>query len=123
MINLGLDVGAVSLKLAAVCEPNPVQVFARLAAKHDSFFLAAAPNGSPMSGVSFLLSRSRPVHGNPLQEALRLLEEFLAGVPENTVAGVRVTGLGARLIAQALNTEFENEFRAVAKGVRALYPE
>ena len=123
MINLGLDVGAVSLKLAAVCEPNIAEVFAHLAAKHDSFFPAAAPNSGPMSGVSFLLSRSRPVHGNPLQAALQLLEKFLAGVPENTVAGVRVTGLGARLIAQALNAGFENEFRAVAKGVRALYPE
>jgi predicted CoA-substrate-specific enzyme activase len=122
-IHLGLDIGAVSLKLAAIGEPGTARLFGQLAAKQGSFFPAMAPNGSPLATAALLLSRSRPVHGNPLQAAQELLQEFLAGLPAANLGGVRVTGLGGRLIAEALSADFENEFRAVAKGVRALYPE
>jgi predicted CoA-substrate-specific enzyme activase len=118
MITLGLDVGAVSLKLAAVGDGSAAEALSRLAS--ESFF---APTSSPIAGLRLALSRIRPVHGNPLQGALELLQEFLDYVPADSVGGVRVTGLGGRLITEALSAEFENEFRAVAKGVRALYPE
>ncbi|HKU22330.1 MAG TPA: BadF/BadG/BcrA/BcrD ATPase family protein, partial [Terriglobales bacterium] len=120
MINLGLDIGAVSLKLAAVGDAQAGEALARLTAKADSFFLAAPPPGS--AHVSLALSRTRPVHGNPLQGTLELLQEFSDCVPADSIGGVRVTGLGGRLIAEALHAEFENEFRAVAKAVRAFYP-
>src|SRR5579864_5990857 len=118
MITLGLDVGAVSLKLAAVGDGSAAEALSRLAS--ESFF---APTSSPIAGLRLALSRIRPVHGNPLQGALELLQEFLDYVPADSVGGVRVTGLGGRLITEALRAEFENEFRAVAKGVRALHPE
>src|SRR5690348_13704935 len=118
MITLGLDVGAVSLKLAAVGDGSAAEAFSRLAS--ESFF---APTSSPIAGLRLALSRTRPVHGNPLQGAFELLQEFLDRLPADSIRGVRVTGLGGRLIAEALHAEFENEFRAVAKGVRALYPQ
>ncbi|HEY6936765.1 MAG TPA: acyl-CoA dehydratase activase [Terriglobales bacterium] len=118
MINLGLDVGAVSLKLAAVGDASATEALSRLTS--ESFFV---PTGSPIAGACLALSRTRPVHGNPLQGAFELLQEFLDRLPADSIRGVRVTGLGGRLIAEALHAEFENEFRAVAKGVRALYPQ
>ena len=119
MINVGLDVGAVSLKLAAVGTASATEALSRLA-NAESFFVAT---GSPIAGACLAFSCTRPVHGNPLQGALELLQKFLECVPADSIGGVRVTGLGGRLIAQAMSAEFENEFRAVAKGVRALYPE
>lgn len=121
MINLGLDVGAVSVKLAAVANAGDAGLLARLGAQPDGFFSPA--RSSVPAGTSLLLSRARPVHGNPLQATLELLEEFLGRVAADHISGVRVTGLGGRLIAEGLDAEFENEFRAVAKGARALHPE
>ena len=121
MITLGLDIGAVSLKLAAVGDASAAEALWRLA-NAESFFVPSAV-GASSAAACLALSRTRPVHGNPLQGALELLQEFLARVPAGSIRGVRVTGLGGRLIAEALSAEFENEFRAVAKGVRALYPE
>src|SRR5690242_3041962 len=107
-----------SQKIAAVGDGSAAEALSRLAS--ESFF---APTSSPIAGLRLALSRIRPVHGNPLQGALELLQEFLDYVPADSVGVVRVTGLGGRLITEALSAEFENEFRAVAKGVRALYPE
>ncbi|HTM89634.1 MAG TPA: acyl-CoA dehydratase activase [Terriglobales bacterium] len=121
-IHLGLDIGAVSLKLAVLGDAKAAEPLARLTAKADSFFRFVPPAGSGLAEGSLVLSRARPIHGNPLQATLELLEEFLNCVPAANVGGVRVTGLSGRLIAEALHAEFENEFRAVAKGVRALYP-
>ena len=120
-VYLGLDIGAVSLKLAAVAQEE--ELLARLAGHGEGFFPAAAPAGSLLFGRSLVLSSVRPVHGNPLQAALELLEQALSCVPVEAIGGLRVTGLGGKLIAEALNAGFENEFRAVAKGVRALYPQ
>jgi len=119
-INLGLDIGAVSLKLAALGEPGAGELFTRLTAQNGNFFLPSTP--AALAEIPVVLSRHRPVHGNPLQAAVELLQEFLEVIPSSSLTGVRVTGLGGHLVAQALHSEFENEFRAVAKGVRAFYP-
>jgi predicted CoA-substrate-specific enzyme activase len=121
MINLGLDIGAVSLKLAAVGDSSDAEALARLTHHSEEFFLSATA-GKALANSSVALSRVRAVHGNPLQGAVELLQELLLWVPPVYIAGVRVTGLGGRLAAQALSAEFENEFRAVARGVRSLYP-
>ncbi len=123
MINLGLDIGAVSLKLAAIGDAQAAEDFSRLTAKTESFFVPAGAASVALPGACFVLSRTRPVHGNPVESALELLQQFRDWVPGEHIGGVRVTGLGGRLIAEALNAEVENEFRAVAKGVRVLYPE
>ena len=44
-------------------------------------------------------------------------------LPEGKIAGVRVTGSGGRLIGQALEASFENEFKAITRGISALHPE
>lgn len=122
MINLGLDIGAVSLKLAAVGDASDAGALARLTSQSEEFFLSATA-GKALADSSVALSRVRAVQGSPLQGAVELLQEFLLWVPPAGIEGVRVTGLGGRLTAHALNAEFENEFRAVARGVRSLYPD
>jgi predicted CoA-substrate-specific enzyme activase len=46
-----------------------------------------------------------------------------AAVPEDRVEGIRVTGSGSRTIAKVLGLFFENEFKAIARTMGALYPE
>ena len=120
-ISLGLDVGSVSVKLAALGAPEHFSLFERLAANHSSFFIPQHRHG--VADRPILLSRYRRLQGNPMRASSDLLQEFREAAGEERVCQIRVTGSGGRTVAQALGTEYENEFGALARGMRALYPE
>jgi predicted CoA-substrate-specific enzyme activase len=123
-VNIGLDIGAVSLKLAAIGTPGDTGLFQSLAREKDaSFFPGHFPVASAWAERQLVLSRYRRIQGSPIQSTFDLLKEFYECVPEQAVEGIRVTGSGSQLIARILGIYFENEFRAVAKGVRVFYPE
>jgi len=122
-INIGLDIGAVSLKLAAIGGPDDGPRFRTLADKSETFYAASFPDSSPFAGRSLVLSRYRRLQGSPIQSTFDLLKELYDFLPEEDVEGIRVTGSGSQLIAKVLGIYFENEFRAIAKGLRTFYPE
>ncbi|HYG99596.1 MAG TPA: acyl-CoA dehydratase activase [Terriglobales bacterium] len=122
-INIGLDIGGVSLKLAAIGDVSDAPLLQTLTAKSGSFFAAEFPAGSPLAGRPLVLSKYRRIQGSPIQSTFDLLKELYEFVPEHMVEGIRVTGSGSQLIAKILGIYFENEFRAVAKGMRTFYPE
>ncbi len=117
-INIGLDIGAVSLKLAAIGAPSDEALFRNLGDKSATFFAASFPASSPFAGRPFILSRYRRILGSPIQSTFDLLQELYEYLPEENVEGIRVTGSGSQLLAKILGIYFENEFRAIAKGVR-----
>ncbi len=123
-INIGLDIGAVSLKLAAIGKGEDAGLMERLTTKNpDGFFRAEIPASSALAARPLVMSKYRRIQGSPMQSTFDLLREFYEHVPEEKVEGIRVTGSGSELIAKILGIYFENEFRAVAKGVREFYPE
>ena len=122
-INIGLDIGAVSLKLAAMGTSDDVSRLHALTAANPEFFAAKYPPESPFADRPLALSKYRRIQGSPIQSTFDLLKELYEHVPEETVEGIRVTGSGSQLIAKILGIYFENEFRAVAKGMRIFYPE
>ena len=122
-INIGLDIGAVSLKLAAIGGPDDGPRFRTLAEKSETFYAAAFPASSPFAGRALVLSRYRRLQGSPIQSTFDLLKELYDYLPEENVEGIRVTGSGSQLIAKVLGIYFENEFRAIAKGLRTFYPQ
>ncbi len=81
------------------------------------------PDASPFSGRALVLSRYRRLQGSPIQSTFDLLKELYDFLPEEDVEGIRVTGSGSQLIAKVLGIYFENEFRAIAKGMRMFYPQ
>jgi predicted CoA-substrate-specific enzyme activase len=117
-VNIGLDIGAVSVKLAAIGAPSDEALFHNLGEKSPTFFAASFPAGSPFAGRPFILSRYRRIQGSPIQSTFDLLQELYEYLPEENVEGIRVTGSGSQLLAKILGIYFENEFRAIAKGVR-----
>ncbi|MGE5570075.1 MAG: acyl-CoA dehydratase activase [Rhodospirillales bacterium] len=121
-INIGLDIGAISLKLAALGKPEDRAVFQNLCAAKPGFRLIDwdAPGGKR---IPLLLSPYRRIQGSPIQSTFDLLQEFYDEVPELRVEGIRVTGSGSRTIAKILGIYFENEFKAIAKMVGAFYPD
>ncbi len=122
-ISLGIDVGAVSVKLAALGAPEDSTALARLAEVSSAFFFPELPRINGLAERPVLFSTYRRLQGNPVQAASELLREFCQVVPEAAIAGIRVTGSGGRTVARAFAAGFENEFRALARSMHALYPQ
>jgi predicted CoA-substrate-specific enzyme activase len=119
---VGLDVGSVSAKLAAICTPQTSD--ATLCLDDNSAFFLANQELERIAGAPVLLSFYRRTLGNPIQTVSNLLEEFLTLFPcRPEIRGLRVTGSGGRLIAESRGANPENEFKAIACAVSRLYPQ
>ncbi len=121
MVSIGLDIGSISVRLAAVGAAGDADVFDRLLARGRSF-RPLPPEVADHIDAPAAISECRRIHGTPLESARRLLEEFSEYAPESCLAGIRTTGSAGRLIAQALGAQFENEFKALAHATRMFYP-
>jgi activator of 2-hydroxyglutaryl-CoA dehydratase len=122
-ISLGLDVGAVSVKVAALGAPEDHPLLAHLAKASSAFFIAQLPRNDGLAERSVMLSAYRRLQGDPLHAASDLLREFGEVVPEEAIAGICFTGSGGRTAARAFDARFENEFRALGRSMHALYPQ
>jgi predicted CoA-substrate-specific enzyme activase len=116
-INIGLDIGAISLKLAALGKPADRVTLEAVCAAHPEFRLIA------LGDRPLLLSDYRRISGSPIQSTYDLLRELYEIIPEDRVEGIRVTGSGSRTIAKVLGLFFENEFKAIARMISTWYPE
>ena len=75
-INLGLDIGAISLKLAALGKTGDRPILAALCDSHPQFRLRE------LAGQPLVLSDYRRIAGSPIQSTYDLLREFYEIVPE-----------------------------------------
>jgi predicted CoA-substrate-specific enzyme activase len=116
-INIGLDIGAVALKLAAVGEPCDGPLLEELCASAHGFRLVKE-SARPLAVSSY-----RRIGGSPIQAAYDILHTFYESVPETRIEGIRVTGSGSRTIARILGIYFESEFKATAHMVARFYPD
>lgn len=108
---VGIDVGSISVKLAAVGVGDVPDV-----TLPGFFSIRREP-------YTIFLSSYRRTKGEALQTALELLRDFKEQLPFGKIAALCTTGSGGKLLAERLGIAYENEFRAVAKGVGTLYPD
>jgi predicted CoA-substrate-specific enzyme activase len=118
-IFVGLDVGSISVKLAALRVHE--ERFSELHPRSDGFFRISKEVEHRLGSAVFISAYRRTL-GNPLQYTNELLEEFRRFVAPAKIQGIRVTGSGARFVAKALSTNPENEFKALACAVGNAYP-
>ena len=123
MTTLGIDIGCISLKAALVGQADDQGLFRELLAQHPELFQSPADGLTLVGEAPLLVAAYRRIKGSPAEAAESLLNELLAVLPEGTVRGARVTGSGGRLVAPALDAAFENEFKAITRGIGALHPE
>ena len=124
MIDLGIDIGSISVKVAIIGDVKDRELLAKIASESENFFsLDGGSSSSLLNGKSILVSNYTRIKGLPIQTTHQLLEELYKYIPEDRVRGVNVTGAGGKLISQILNVPFENDFRAVAQGVGILHPD
>ncbi|HEY3384131.1 MAG TPA: acyl-CoA dehydratase activase [Vicinamibacterales bacterium] len=116
-INIGLDIGAIGLKLAALGAPGDRPLLESLCAAHAEFRWVGA-GARPL-----VVSHYVRIAGSPIQATYDLLQAFYETVPETRIEGIRVTGSGSRTIARLLGIYFENEFKAAAHMVARFYPD
>ncbi|HLK63387.1 MAG TPA: acyl-CoA dehydratase activase [Bryobacteraceae bacterium] len=116
-INIGLDIGAISLKLAALGKPPDRAMLEGLCTAHPEFQLTS------FREQPLLLSDYRRIAGSPIQSTYDLLQDIYEIVPEDRVEGIRLTGSGSRTIAKVLGLFFENEFKAIARMIGTFYPQ
>src|ERR1035437_7350874 len=83
-INIGLDIGAISLKLAALGRPGDRAMLEALCATHPQFRM------TEMGARPLVLSEYRRIAGSPIQPTYDLLQEFYEIVPETQGDGIRV---------------------------------
>jgi predicted CoA-substrate-specific enzyme activase len=115
-VNIGLDIGAISLKLAALGLPSDQPILEELCATHPQFRIR------DFDGRPLVLSDYRRISGSPIQSTYDLLQELYEVIPDVRVDGMRVTGSGSRPIAKVLGLYFENEFKAIARMMGTFYP-
>jgi predicted CoA-substrate-specific enzyme activase len=119
---LGIDVGAVSLKMAVLADEPSVETLRR-AASGDLFHV---PSGEELTDPDLssrvLVTHYARIKGNPVQATWELLRRVVETFPRGEIEGVRVCGSGGRLIGELLGVNYENDFRAIARGVGELYP-
>jgi predicted CoA-substrate-specific enzyme activase len=120
-VNIGLDIGSVSLKLAAIGQPADLAILQELCAAKPCFRLLSFATGGQQSPL--VISEYRKIAGSPIQTTFDLLQDLYEVVPERRVEGIRVTGSGSRTISKILGIYFENEFKCIARMVGAFYPE
>ena len=106
---LGLDIGAVSITAAVLGPPEGP------AALTDSLF---APAGQ-FDGAAVFLSTYRRTRGRPIECATELIEQLVAAVGVDAVAGVCLTGSAGPLVAAKLGARTVNEFKAICLGLEA----
>ncbi len=123
MTTLGIDIGCISLKAALVGQAEDQDLFSDLLQRHPDLFQTPRDGLTLVEGRPVLVALYRRIKGSPAEAAEALLGELLAVLPEGSVHGARVTGSGGRLVGPALDATFENEFKAITRGIGALNPE
>ncbi len=109
---VGLDIGAVSITAAVLVERGGG------AALRDGQFRRAGE----LDSAEVYLSAYRRTRGRPIQAATEILEQVVAAVGAENVAGVCLTGGAGHLVADRLAAPIVNEFKAIALGLVAARP-
>lgn len=122
-IFVGIDIGTVSVKIALIIDAASKERFESRVADADFFrqFFRGSKNSREIAGQVFVLPYHR-IKGSPMEATHRMLKRIYDVIPSDWITGVRACGSGGRLLSQLLGVNYENEFRAIARGVGALYP-
>ncbi|MFH1679626.1 MAG: BadF/BadG/BcrA/BcrD ATPase family protein, partial [Candidatus Eisenbacteria bacterium] len=116
ILTVGVDVGSISIKIAAVAagsaggrlDPSALAARGYRIVERESARVALSPYERHL--------------GRPRAVAVEMLRDLFRVLPEGGVDRLVVTGSGGKPLAAVLDTGTINEFRAVATGVRFLYP-
>jgi len=123
-IFLGIDLGTVTIKIALISDSLSDHILRDVSNQVHIF--QPPPQKTKFrtkTGITNLLvTKCFPLKGDPVQATYQLITTLLNFIPPDQIIGMRSCGSGGKLIADIIGINCENEFRALANGVAALYP-
>lgn len=117
--HIGLDVGAVSVKAAAVLPKDGAT--ALLAQSGPAADFRPLPAAHPL-GLVVLTALPIRTRGRPLEAARSALANLMKPLNASQVGSIVVTGTGGQLVAEALGGRRCNEFQALARAAGLMFP-
>ena len=125
MATLGIDIGCISVKIAVAGAPEDRDLFRKISSESELFGdpvtegrVAPHPDAPPVLATAY-----RRIKGSPTETTRDLLAQVAAALPSEMISAVKVTGSGGKLVGRLLDLPYENEFKAIARAVGALYPD
>ncbi len=125
MATLGIDIGCISVKIAVAGGPDERELFRKIASESELFGdpttegrIAPHQDASPVLATAY-----RRIKGSPTETTRDLLAKVAEALPADFITAVKVTGSGGKLVGRLLGLPYENEFKAIARAVGALYPD
>jgi predicted CoA-substrate-specific enzyme activase len=121
---IGLDVGSVSIKLSLVGHKKNIDILKNIQ-QQCADLIENEPIFHKWQNTPLVIinSKYRRIMGEPVRATLDLLRPIIKNIAQQHNISLSVTGAGGKLIAQKLNISYQNEFRAIARGVSTLHPE
>jgi predicted CoA-substrate-specific enzyme activase len=119
VITIGIDVGSVSVKAAAIGTIKDEPVLKRSCLLNNSTLITEGETG----GVPILISRYDRILGEPMTATHQLLTELVHCFPSRSINGIRFTGVSGQSLAKELGVGYASELESVARAVRALCPQ
>ncbi len=119
-IALGIDVGAVGVKVAALV---PASIAARITATNgdlQSIRVLSTPRDPEWS---VFVAPYRRTRGQPLEALRELLRQVFNHIPAECVDSIAFTGSGSDRLAELLQATRFNGFQALARAIDLLCPE
>ncbi|MBW7997578.1 MAG: hypothetical protein FVQ81_13570 [Candidatus Glassbacteria bacterium] len=123
-INIGIDLGSVSVKAALYStDKSDHRFFSSLA--DNSLFQRVVTITHPFTGESchLAITNYARIAGNPMQQAKSLLEKLEELVGRQNLGEVVATGCGAGLLKDEYGVLIQNEFACLARAVELMLPE
>jgi activator of 2-hydroxyglutaryl-CoA dehydratase len=121
---IGIDIGSVSIKIGVISHARHSEVISRIAHTFPDLF--ETENSTLLwqnIPAIILVSRYQRIKGEPFRAAVELLQLLLENLPPQAHVAITATGAGGKRSAQILNIPYQNEFRAIARGIGALHPD
>ncbi len=121
---IGIDIGSVSTKIVVLTPHQNSAFFQKLIEDNQQYLrYKSYPPNTLLNEFAILYSRYTRILGEPIEKTFALLEPILANLTAGQIGGVFATGSGSARLAQLLNIQEVNDFRAIGTGVGHLYPE
>jgi activator of 2-hydroxyglutaryl-CoA dehydratase len=124
-ITLGLDIGLVSIKLAAIGDEEDRALFKKACKEKPELFYLPSDTISSVDHPEFpfIVTHYRRIKGKPAQAVEDIIKEFFSVVAKEKIEGMRITGSANKLISRLLGVNRENEFKAAGAGVQFIHPD
>ncbi len=121
---IGIDIGSVSTKIVVLTPHQNSAFFQKLIDDSQQYLhYTSSPPNTLLNEFAILYSKYTRILGEPIKKTFALLEPILGNLTDTQIGGVFATGSGSARLAQLLNIQEVNDFRAIGTGVGHLYPE